>query len=89
MYNSWTCTAKNDARFNYKKHFILSDINKQFLKCHGITGISVEKFKEFVKTQSPEFKTIAGSFRINIKKVKVYNIETIKENLRRLNEYQN
>lgn len=84
---SGSLVASNDSRFNFEIHFILSDIDKKFLFKNNIENISVEKFKNFVRSQEPEFKALAGSLRVNIKRVNVYNIEKIKESLRRENDY--
>ena len=87
-YNELTIYACSDKRFT-KNHFILSNVNKKFLQKHKIEKITVKNFRDFVKQQKPEFKALAGSFLTNLKRVNVYNIETIKKQLKEKNEKQN
>ena len=84
MGHSLTLCASGDKRFN-KNHFIMSDVNKKFLLKNQIVNMSVKDFKSFVRKQKPEFKALAGSYLTNVKRVSVYNIETIKQLLKEKN----
>lgn len=75
--SEWGCSANNDVRFK-SNHFIMSNINSAFLKLHNI-DMPVTKFKELVRNSNCEFTVLAGSFRINVKKVKVYDINKFKK----------
>ena len=81
MFKSYVVTAYSNANFS-AHHFILSDINKKFLKQHDLSKYSVKEFKEIVRKEKPEFRTPAGNFTRAYKMVNVYNINTIKENLK-------
>lgn len=73
---SYAITAQNDTRFR-SNHFILTAVNKDFLKKNGIK-LSVNKFKTLVRQSKPEFTVLAGNYHICVRKVNVYDINKFK-----------
>lgn len=73
---SYAITAQNDTRFR-SNHFILTAVNKDFLKKNGIK-LSVNKFKTLVRQSKPEFTVLAGNYHIQVRKVNVYDINKFK-----------
>ena len=66
----------NDLRTT-AEHFIISEVNTDFLKYHNI-NMTVAKFKELVRKQEPDFTTLCGRDFGTCKRVNVYHIKKIK-----------
>lgn len=71
-----TLKASYDARYDYKRHFIISDISRKFLDKHGFKDFQVEDFKERVRKSRPAFfaKTGNPNFSGGYRTVPVYDI---------------
>ena len=75
-----TLKASYDARFDYKRHFILNDITRKFLDKHGLKDTQVEDFKDRVRASKPAFYAKAGNpqFSSGYRFVPVYDINNYK-----------
>ena len=75
-----TLKASYDARFDYKRHFIITDISRKFLDKHGFDSEQVEDFKERVRKSRPAFYALAGNpnFSKGYRRVAVYDINNYK-----------
>lgn len=75
-----TLKASYDSRFDYKKHFIINDINRKFLDHHGLNNVQVNDFKNRVRKAKPSFHALAGNpkFTSGYRNVAVYDINDFK-----------
>lgn len=71
--------ASYDPRFDYKRHFIMADINKEFLDKHNIE-IPIDEFKVWVRKSKPSFYALAGNLNKarNYRQIAVFDIEDFK-----------
>lgn len=67
--------ASYDPRFIYNRHFIVADVNKEFLDKHHIIAY-VNDFKKMCRTKKPAFYAEAGNLNTckNYRKIAVYDI---------------
>lgn len=73
-----TLKASYDSRYNYKIHFILTDITRKFLDKHDL-HVQVVDFKERVRKSKPAFYAKAGNpMYKGYRRVAVYDINNYK-----------
>lgn len=72
--------ASYDPKFDYKRHFIMGDIDKAFLDKHGIKAY-VNDFKARVRKAKPAFFAMAGNLQLakNYRQIAVYDINDFKD----------
>lgn len=75
-----TLKASYDERYDYKRHFIITDISRKFLDKHGFNDTQVEDFKDRVRASKPVFHAKTGNpnFSKGYRSTPVYDINKYK-----------